>query len=45
MGSLSMTASDLHTKYHWPPERCSDLLGDMCTAQILFMLCTSPTAA
>jgi hypothetical protein len=28
MGSLSMTASGLHTKYHWPPVRSSDLLGD-----------------
>jgi len=28
MGTLSMTASDLHTKYHWPPARSSDLLGD-----------------
>jgi len=28
MGSLSMTASDLHTKYHRPPDRSSDLLGD-----------------
>jgi hypothetical protein len=27
MGTLSMTASDLHTKYHWPPDRSSDLLG------------------
>ena len=27
MGTLSMTASDLHAKYHWPPARCSDLLG------------------
>jgi hypothetical protein len=26
MGSLSMPASDSHTKYHWPPERSSDLL-------------------
>jgi hypothetical protein len=24
MGTLSMTASDLHTKGHGPPERCSD---------------------
>ena len=29
MGTLSMPASDLHTKYHWPPERSSDLLGDI----------------
>ena len=28
MGTLSMTASDLHTKYHRPPDRSSDLLGD-----------------
>ena len=28
MGTLSMPASDSHTKYHWPPERSSDLLGD-----------------
>jgi hypothetical protein len=28
MGTLSMKASDLHTKYHRPPERSSDLLGD-----------------
>jgi hypothetical protein len=28
MGTLSMPAGDLHTKYHWPPERSSDLLGD-----------------
>jgi hypothetical protein len=28
MGTLSMTASEVHTKYHWPPERSSDLLGD-----------------
>ena len=27
MGSLSMTASNLHTKYHQPPARCSDLTG------------------
>jgi hypothetical protein len=26
MGTLSMTASDLHTKYHRPLDRCSDLL-------------------
>jgi hypothetical protein len=26
-GSLSMMASGLHTKYHWPPVRSSDLLG------------------
>lgn len=26
MSTLSMTASDLHTKYHLPPERSSDLL-------------------
>jgi hypothetical protein len=26
MGTLSMPASDLHTKCHWPPERSSDLL-------------------
>ena len=32
MGTLSMTASDLHTKCHRPPDRCSDLLGDTCTA-------------
>jgi hypothetical protein len=28
MGTLSMPASDLHTKDHRPPERSSDLLGD-----------------
>jgi hypothetical protein len=28
MGTLSMTASDLHTKFHRPPDRSSDLLGD-----------------
>ena len=27
MGSLSMPATSLHTKYHWPPARCSDLLA------------------
>jgi hypothetical protein len=33
MGSLSMTASDLHTKCHRPPERSSDLLGvTVCTS-------------
>jgi hypothetical protein len=32
MGSLSMTASELHTKYHRPPDRSSDLLGDASTA-------------
>jgi hypothetical protein len=32
MGSLSKPASDSHTKYHRPPERSSDLLGDACTA-------------
>ena len=35
MGSLSMTASDSHTKYHWPPERCSDLLGDTCATRFV----------
>ena len=29
MGTLSMTAGDLHTKYHRPPARSSDLLCDM----------------
>jgi hypothetical protein len=28
MGTLSMTATSLHTKYHRPPARSSDLLGD-----------------
>lgn len=27
MGSSSMTVTSLHTKYHPPPERSSDLLG------------------
>jgi hypothetical protein len=27
MGTLSRPASDLHTKYHRPPDRSSDLLG------------------
>jgi len=29
MGTLWMTASDLHTKYHRPPARSSDLLCDL----------------
>ena len=33
MGTLSMTASDWHTKDHWPPVRCSDLLGDECSVR------------
>jgi hypothetical protein len=28
MSTLSMTAGDLHTKYHRPPDRSSDLLDD-----------------
>ena len=34
MGTLSMTAIDSHTKYHWPPERCSDLLCDIGRAPL-----------
>jgi len=42
-GTLSMTVSDSHTKYHWPPERSSDLLGDTllkkCTLNSLSQTC------
>jgi hypothetical protein len=46
MGTLSMTASDLHTKYHWPPDRSSDLLGDeaLGSTTIPFDASTSSTA-
>jgi len=38
MGTLSMTASDLHTKDHRPPERSCELSGDGCAALLLVML-------
>jgi hypothetical protein len=37
MGTLSMPASDLHTKYHRPPDRSSDLLGGRHGAESTFL--------